>query len=222
VDYIYDRAKAVPHQFGEELLSAYAQNFPDAPTRASQKARKFVEAVLSWLEAHPLPAEETQTRHGEWIASIVGDALVPAPTNELRDLILALDQIIEPETTLQRFLGQIGPLGRDRAFAQSQGIRIMTMASAKGLTVRATIVAALEDGIIPRPDVTLSEEHRLLYVAMTRAQDFLFGTWARRRRGPTARSGTPRVAEARRHSHFLDGGPVHSQDGADYIQSRWH
>ena len=97
----------------------------------------------------------------------------------------------------------------------------MTMSGAKGLTVRAAIIAALEEGIIPRPDADLGEERRLLYVAMTRAREFLYGVWARRRRGPTARSGSPRVAIARRYSSFLDGGPVRSQDGPAYIQRRW-
>jgi superfamily I DNA/RNA helicase len=42
------------------------------------------------------------------------------------------------------------------------------MGGSKGLTVRATVVASVEDGIIPRPDADAAEERRLLYVAMTR------------------------------------------------------
>ena len=95
------------------------------------------------------------------------------------------------------------------------------MAAAKGLTVRATILAALEEGVVPRPKADLAEERRLLYVAMTRAREFGYGTWARRRTGPTARAGTPRVQERRSHSHFLNGGPVQSQDGDAYLKSRW-
>ena len=88
------------------------------------------------------------------------------------------------------------------------------------MTVRATIIAALEDGIVPRPDSDLGEERRLLYVAVTRAKEFVYGTWARQRRGPTARAGAPRVAMRRRHSHFLDGGPLGSEDGEAYIRRR--
>lgn len=95
------------------------------------------------------------------------------------------------------------------------------MANAKGLTVKATIIAAAEQGIVPRPDCDLSEEHRLLYVAMTRPKEFLYVTWARHRSGPTARSGRPRVQEKRRYSSFLQGGPVSSQDGNKYLQSHW-
>lgn len=70
----------------------------------------------------------------------------------------------------------VTPLGKDRALAESRGVRIMTMIGSKGLTVRATIIVGLDDGIVPRPDQDLGEERRLLYVAMTRAKDFLFGT----------------------------------------------
>jgi superfamily I DNA/RNA helicase len=96
----------------------------------------------------------------------------------------------------------------------------MSMASSKGLTVRATIVAAVENDIIPRPEVPMDEERRLLYVAVTRATEHLFLTWARIRRGPTARSGRGRANARRHHSRFLDGGPVASQDGNDYLAQR--
>jgi superfamily I DNA/RNA helicase len=102
----------------------------------------------------------------------------------------------------------------------SEGVRIMTMTSAKGLTVRATIMVGLEEGIIPMPNGDLQEERRLLYVAMTRSKEHLFGTWALRRRGPTARSGAPRVAQRRNLTNFLRGGPVTSQDGTEYLRLR--
>lgn len=96
----------------------------------------------------------------------------------------------------------------------------MSMASSKGLTVRATIVAAVENDIIPRPEAPMDEERRLLYVAMTRATEYLFLTWARSRRGPTAHSGRGRANSRRHHSRFLDGGSVQSQDGNAYLAKR--
>jgi hypothetical protein len=83
--------------------------------------------------------------------------------------------------------------------------------------VRAAVIAGIEDGIVPRPDADLGEERRLLYVAMTRAKEFLFCTWAGQRRGPTARPGRARVRARRQHSHFFMGGPVQSQDGLTFL-----
>lgn len=219
--YIYDRARQAQQQFGQALLAAHANHFPDGPTPASSKAQTLIDAVLPWLDEHPLPQEEARTPWGRWILEVSGSDVVPAPSDELSALLVALDGLVEPDQSLPRFIGQIGPLAKDLALAESPGVRIMTMAGAKGLTVRAAIVVALEDGIMPRPDCDLSEERRLLYVAITRAKEFVYGTWARRRRGPTARAGRPGVAIARKHSHFLEGGPVESEDGPAYIKSRW-
>lgn len=220
VDYVYGRARAERAKFGDALLASHSGGFPEAPVASANRAADLVESVLTWLDAHPIP-EERDSSWGGWLVEATGDDVVPAPSDELKELLFALDELAEPETSLGRFLGQIAPLGRDRAANESEGVRIMSMASAKGLTVRATIVAALEDGIVPRPNADLAEERRLLYVAMTRAKKFLYGTWARRRTGPTARAGAPRVQERRSHSHFLNGGPFESQDGQRYLRERW-
>ena len=63
--------------------------------------------------------------------------------------------------------------------------------------VNTAIVLGVEEGIVPLPRGDLSEERRLLYVAMTRATDMCVLTYAQRRTGPTARIGTPRVGRTR-------------------------
>ncbi|HAK58992.1 MAG TPA: hypothetical protein DCO77_01245 [Nitrospiraceae bacterium] len=177
-------------------------------------------AVLRWLEANELPDEQPEEGWGNWIIGLTGDDNIElAPTKEFRELLLELDNIAEDEQSLGRYLGQIEPLGKDLAQSQSDGVRIMTMGMSKGLTVRATIVVGVEDGLVPRPNSDLSEERRILYVAMTRAKEYLFCTWAGRRRGATARAGNPST-DHRRYSHFLEGGPVESEDGRDFLEGR--
>lgn len=207
------------HGTGRHARVLAGPGFPDGPTPSAGRARTLLAAVLAWLDAHPLP-DDRDVGWGQWMIETTGDEVVPAPSNDLRELLLALDDVAEPDAGLGRYLGQIAPLGRDRASNESEGVRIMTMAGAKGLTVRATIISALEEGLIPRPGFDLHEERRLLYVAITRAKEFLYGTWARRRTGPTARAGLPQVMERRSHWSLLSGGPVESQDGNDYIAAR--
>jgi DNA helicase-2/ATP-dependent DNA helicase PcrA len=144
--------------------------------------------------------------------------MFPGFDDDLAEIIRAIDTVAEADD-LSRFLGQIAPLGTDLAATRSQGVRIMTMGGSKGLTVQATIVAGVEEGIVPRPEAELAEERRLLYVAMTRARRYLFVTWCQQRTGPTARSGTPNVG-LRTHSNFLAGGPVRSRGGAAYLNAR--
>jgi DNA helicase II / ATP-dependent DNA helicase PcrA len=217
--YIYERAKQKGATFADELLAAHKEGFLGAPSSAN-RVKKKMDAVLHWLEANELPDEQPQEGWGNWIIGLTGDDDIElAPTEEFRKLLLELNNIAEDEQSLGRYLGQIEPLGKDLAQSQSDGVRIMRMGMSKGLTVRAAIVAGVEDGLVPRPNSDLSEERRILYVAMTRAKEYLFCTWARRRRGPTARAGNPSM-NLRRYSHFLEGGPVESEDGRDFLEGR--
>ncbi len=141
-----------------------------------------------------------------------------APSDGLLDLLDQIEKVIDGEIALDRFLGQINPLGKDIANARAEGVRIMSLASAKGLTVRGTVIAGCEDGIIPREGQSRSEEARLMYVGMTRCREVLYCTWARRRTGPTARAGRARVGMPRRKCGFFDGGPVDSENGDDLVR----
>jgi superfamily I DNA/RNA helicase len=124
-------------------------------------------------------------------------------TSEFRELLRNVDERIEETDNLGSYLGQVGPLARDLALARSDGVRIMTLAGSKGLTVDAAILCGLESGLVPMDGADLAEERRLLYVGITRAKRFLFGTWARLRRGPTARAGRGHANERRRLSIFF-------------------
>jgi len=216
-DHIYSQARERRIQFGEALFEAFDANFPEAP-RSFARVTVLMRAVIGWLDAHPLPHETPEDGWGHWMIAAVGGDTVPAPSADCVALLHALDDLIEEDQTSVAISRQIIPLGKDRALAESQGVRIMTMGGAKGLTVRAKIVVGLEEGIVPRPEGDLGEERRLLYVAMTRAKEFLYCTWARRRLGPTARAGTPRIQDRRNYTSFLRGGPVSSRDGQGYLE----
>ncbi len=218
--YVYDRAKGEGTTFATELLSGYDNDFPDAPVSA-RKVKTMLDSILPWLEENDLPDDQPEQGWGHWIVDVCGyEDFVPEPTDDFEILLLNLDDLAEEQQSLQRYLGQIEPLGKDLAQAQSEGIRIMTMGGSKGLTARATIIAGVEDGLIPRPHSNLSEERRILYVAMTRAKEYLFCTWAARRRGPTARAGHTSF-DRRCHSEFLNDGPIQSENGRRFIRDRF-
>ncbi|MGH9398355.1 MAG: UvrD-helicase domain-containing protein [Terriglobia bacterium] len=216
-DHIYDRARERRIQFGEALFDAFDANFPGAP-RSAARVTALMQTVIAWLDAHPLPDEAPEDGWGHWMIAAAGGDAVPAPSADCAALLRALDDLMEEDQGFGRYLSQITPLGKDLVLAESQGVRIMTMGGAKGLTVRATIAVGIEEGIVPRPDGDLGEERRLLYVAMTRAREFLYCTWARRRLGPTARAGAPRIQDRRNYTSFLRDGPVNSQDGQGYLR----
>ncbi len=66
----------------------------------------------------------------------------------------------------------------------AEAVKLMTMHSAKGLEFDTVFIAGCSDKILPfslfdNYDVNIEEEQRLLYVAMTRAKEFLYMTYSK-------------------------------------------
>ncbi|HSR16064.1 MAG TPA: 3'-5' exonuclease, partial [Gemmatimonadales bacterium] len=104
----------------------------------------------------------------------------------------------EEATPLERFLADAALLtGQDKEEGSETGATLMTMHTAKGLEWPVVVAAGLEDGLFPLARALetpegLEEERRLFYVALTRAKDKLYLSWARsRRRGGEMRPGAP-------------------------------
>jgi len=102
---------------------------------------------------------------------------------------------------------------------RSDAVTLATFHAAKGLEWPIVHLAGLEDGLIPvthaRTAAQRAEEARLLYVAMTRAEDELLGTWAAERTfagKPVERRLSPWLAglaeRQRTEPELPDGPPV--------------
>ena len=100
------------------------------------------------------------------------------------------DMVLEPPNTSSENVMNAGLSHEDK-------LTISTIHSAKGLEFKVVFVVALEENILPhgrsfdlkdaaKHDEGIEEERRLMYVAMTRASDFLYLTAALTRRGEAA------------------------------------
>lgn len=95
------------------------------------------------------------------------------------------DADIEP--TLSGYLEDIALVSDvDKYDENADAVVMMTVHSAKGLEFPIVFLAGMEDGIFPseqnmRDEEELSEERRLAYVAITRAKDKLYITYAKNR-----------------------------------------
>ena len=93
----------------------------------------------------------------------------------------------EIEPTLSGYLEDIALVSDvDKYDETADAVVMMTVHSAKGLEFPIVFLAGMEDGIFPseqnmRDEEELSEERRLAYVAITRAKDKLFITYAKNR-----------------------------------------
>ena len=92
----------------------------------------------------------------------------------------------EPDGDAGAFEAWLGAALRSEApGAASDAVELATFHGAKGLEWPVVFVAGLERGLVPishaGTDEARAEEQRLLYVAVTRAQDQLHCSWARER-----------------------------------------
>ena len=222
-DYIYDGARRVGRTFGVELLKTYDAGFPDGPSSA-RAAGRVISAVLEWIDVQESPETPPQAGWGNWMIGQSARGHFPEFPEEFRQLLAELDASAQVagnvHDSLSRYVGQIDPLGTDLRTSSAEGVRLMTMARSKGLTVRATIVVGLEENLVPMPDSDRSEERRLLYVAMTRAKEYLFCTWAQRRQGPTAYAGRSSTG-ARLLCPFLEETHVEFEHGRRFLSRRF-
>ena len=101
----------------------------------------------------------------------------------------------------------------------AEGINIMTMHKAKGLTAEAVIVVAAEDEVIPGqkdgPDE--ADERRLLYVSLTRAKKHLFVTYCDRRTGQQQYKGSKAKGTRRSLTKFLRHAPISPQPFEEFL-----
>ena len=181
-----------------------AEGLPETARRA---LRAFAEGMdaLTQLAAAGAPARavlrEALRRSG------IGERLRADGPEEAREAVRALDALAAahgPENGLASFLSEVA-LGGGGVPADG-GVRLATLHAAKGLEFPIVFVAGAEEGLLPfersgGSSESIAEERRLLYVGMTRAQERLFLTHARRR----SRRGGARTSGP---SRFLRGLPL--------------
>ena len=115
--------------------------------------------------------------------------------DEFRSKIASYEESCEEEATLSGFLEEVALVADiDSLEEDSDYIVLMTLHSAKGLEFPEVYLTGMEDGIFPSymtitadDPAEVEEERRLCYVGITRAQENLTMTCARRRmlRGET-------------------------------------
>jgi DNA helicase-2/ATP-dependent DNA helicase PcrA len=218
-NHFYDCAVEANHRFVDQLLAEHALGYPELPAAQRQRVRGVVQPTLELIQGVDLGAADLG--HGGWGGWLARQADAFGGCEErFLSLLHDLDDVIDREEGLGRFLSQVQPIGRDIRSGRAAGaVRLMSMASSKGLTVRAAIVVGVEEGVVPHPNGHPDEERRLLYVAMTRSTEYLYLTWSGRRTGPTARTGATRVGAGRNRCPLLTHGPVSSTDGRAYLAS---
>lgn len=117
------------------------------------------------------------------------DELAYGRIENVRELIAVAKEFeqIADEPDLESFLTRISLVSDlDNVETGGDQLRLMTLHSAKGLEFPVVFLMGLEEGVLPHSrsydsDTSMEEERRLMYVGITRAEDLLYITRARKR-----------------------------------------
>jgi len=141
--------------------------------------------VRAWLDG--LPGSAPASDLGEDLDTLVGPGE--------RELAAgALDEYLRVggHPTVRGFSAWLDANGVTSAETATAAVDLVTFHRAKGLEWRSVWIVGVEEGHVPLASVTdeagLAEERRLLYVAVTRAEDELGVSWATSYERPDGRS----------------------------------
>lgn len=177
-----------------EILQ-HIDDYSEFTARVKAPVQDFVRLINSLKE-------KSQTmRLSEFIAQMIDDIgyldeLKEEATEEANSRIENIQEFISAakvhedlqlENELGEFLSQLALVSDvDSIDNEAASVTLMTLHSAKGLEYPLVFLAGLEEGIFPHSralnDPTeMEEERRLMYVGVTRAEEVLFLSYAKRR-----------------------------------------
>ncbi|XRK14546.1 DNA helicase-2/ATP-dependent DNA helicase PcrA [Elusimicrobium posterum] len=179
--------------------AAFVDGITPGARRAAQEFILLMDTLrLELTSASPSDiVNKILTLSGYWAAieaEVEKDPENAARLDNLQELINAVKEYeersakVEREASLSDFVQEISLItGADEknVNATEGAVTLMTVHLAKGLEFPMVFVSGLEEGLFPltgKDEDDLEEERRLCYVAMTRAKDQLFMTYANTRR----------------------------------------
>ena len=131
IDDAYNAAVNTGTSFGEALVNAGEADFPEFSKTTKGRIVSFYRTTIQILERLQIPTPSPDIKWGEWIENSLSEGL-PDSTQDFKTLLRNIDEIYpDASDGLDRYLSQIQPFSEDRARAQSEGVRFMTMVSSK-------------------------------------------------------------------------------------------
>ena len=163
------------------------------PQRAAQALAGFV-ATIEGLTRKADELSVSEVVHAAIVDSGIEASLIQESTEEAEGRLLNLEELVnaaaeseEQDETLRDFIDHAALASDTDQYDEKAQVTLMTMHSAKGLEFPVVFIVGFEDGLCPharsQDDASqMEEERRLVYVAITRAEQRLYVTHAMRRR----------------------------------------
>ncbi|MDQ5836975.1 MAG: UvrD-helicase domain-containing protein [Acidobacteriota bacterium] len=193
LDELERRAK----DYGVSLWEAIGiiTNQPEGFSPRAVAALKNFQSIIEGLVARAQKETASEVVKAAILDTTYADALKAENTEEaegrlenLQELVnAAVDYDAEEGGGLRDFIDAAALVSDADQYRGDAPVTLMTMHSAKGLEFPLVFIVGMEDGLFPHARAAadraeLEEERRLAYVAITRAERFLYVTHAMRRR----------------------------------------
>lgn len=207
---VYEQAKARKIRFHKAVELIFSGEITEVPN--ANKLNETLKAIYGLRDK--LKEEENI----ETALEILKD-FIPDFTGEFYSHVKALTETksLKNIDELIEYANELLSPATETPDENVNGIRIMSMHQAKGLTAKATFIVAAEEEYTPgRGDV--DEERRLFYVSITRAKHYLFISFCNDRLHNQAHSGFLNEPTTKRNfTRFLRDLPtVKPLDGVKY------
>lgn len=207
---IYEHAKARKIRFHKAVELILSGEITEVPN--SNKLNETLKAIYGLRDK--LKEEDNIEKALETLKEFIPDF-----TGEFYTHVKALTETksLKNIDELIEFANELLSPATETPDENVNGIRIMSMHQAKGLTAKATFIVAAEEEYTPgRGDV--DEERRLFYVSITRAKHYLFISFCNDRLDNQAHSGFLNEPTTKRNfTRFLRDLPtVKPLDGVKY------
>ncbi len=169
----------------QNLLSARAvsalKSFRDLVGGLAERARDAAEPISEIVKAAVISSGYERALKDENTEEAEGRLL------NLEELVNAAAESEHRGETLRDFLDHAALVSDADEYKAEAQVTLMTMHAAKGLEFPLVFIVGLEEGVFPHSRANesqndLEEERRLCYVAITRAEKYLYLTRAKQRR----------------------------------------
>ena len=185
---------------GEKGMSLFAlmenlEDYPELKIRAHKNIREFVNLI------HLLKNKAAEIGLAALVEAILfesgyADELKREDTVESRTRLENVEEFVSaaaefeeanPDLSLTDFLGNLSLIAdKNELDDESHAVKLMTIHGAKGLEFPVVFVVGLEERLFPTSrsyddEESMEEERRLMYVAVTRAEEKLFLSSAKSR-----------------------------------------
>ncbi len=183
----------------EKIKEYYKDNWLqavyDAYDNFSNKIKIAVQSFIEVIEYVQKYGNEKPAQTAKVVYDTIGyeDYLINKYPNDwedrvanVKELFNALEEVEKSGKTLSQFLEESSLSQAQDNIENSNTVKIMTIHAAKGLEFPVVFIAGLEEGIFPSgkafEDIEqMEEERRLFYVAITRAKEKVYLSFAKQR-----------------------------------------